>query len=160
MRTALTSALLLSLMAILWLTEPPIGFALEEVTVSTTGASIFFLPAEVARQQGFFHEQNLDIKYLVTRTEADRALASGNIDYTLRAGSTMLSAARGLPVRVIFICTTKPFWALVVRPEAKDVKALKGKSLGVIGLLGSQHIAAKVILKEHGLDADKDVTYR
>ena len=132
MRTALTGALLLSV-AILWLTEPPVGLALDEVTVSTTGASIFFLPAEVARQQGFFHEQNLDIKYLVTRTEADRAaLASGNIDYTLRAGSTMLSAARGLPVRVIFICTTKPFWALVVRPEAKDVKALKGKSLGVI----------------------------
>ena len=72
----------------------------------------------------------------------------------------MLSAARGLPVRVIFICTTKPFWALVVRPEAKEVKALKGKSLGVVGLLGSQHIAAKVILKQHGLDADKDVTYR
>src|SRR5215471_19548566 len=131
MRTALTGAMLLSLLVILWLTEPPIGLALEEVTVSTTGASIFFLPAEVARQQGFFHEQNLDIKYLVTRTEADRAaLASGNIDYTLRAGSTMLSAARGLPVRVIFICTTKPFWALVVRPEVKDVKALKGKSLG------------------------------
>ena len=61
---------------------------------------------------------------------------------------------------LIFICTTKPFWALVVRPETKEVKALKGKSLGVVGLLGSQHIAAKVILKLHGLDADKDVTYR
>src|SRR5215471_19422795 len=129
MRTALTGALL-PLLAILWLAEPPVGLALDEVTVSTTGASIFFLPAEVARQQGFFREQNLDIKYLVTRTEADRAaLASGNIDYTLRAGSTILSAARGLPVRVIFICTTKAFWALAVRPEAKDVKSLKGKSL-------------------------------
>src|SRR5262249_58498792 len=91
----------------------------------------------------------------------DRAALSGeNIEYHRSAGCTMLSAARGLPVRVIFSCTTKPFWALVVRPEAKDVKALKVKSLGVIGLLGSQHIAAKVILKEHGLDADKDVTYR
>ena len=86
MRTALAGATLLSLLAILWLAEPPVGLALDEVTVSTTGASIFFLPAEVARQQGFFREQNLDIKYLVTRTEADRAaLASGNIDYTLRA---------------------------------------------------------------------------
>jgi len=161
MRTALRGAMSLTLLAILWLAEPAIGLALDEVIVSTTGASIFFLPAEVARQQGFFREQNLDIKYLVTRTEADRAaLASANIDYTLRAGSTMLSAARGLPVRVVFICTTKPFWALVVRPEAKEVKALKGKSLGIIGLLGSQHIAAKVILKQNGLDPDKDVTYR
>jgi len=54
MRTALAGAMLLSLLAILWLAEPPLGLALDEVTVSTTGPSIFFLPAEVARQQGFF----------------------------------------------------------------------------------------------------------
>jgi hypothetical protein len=75
MRPALRGALLASLLAFLSLTEPQIGLALEEVTVSTTGPSIFFLPGEVPRQRGFFREQNLDIKYLVTRTEADRARA-------------------------------------------------------------------------------------
>jgi sulfonate transport system substrate-binding protein len=37
---------------------------------------------------------------------------------------------------------------------------LKGKTVGVPGLLGSQHVSAKVILKHHGLDPDKDVIYR
>ena len=157
----LTSVMLSCLLAALGPAWPQRGLALEDVTVSYTGPSMFFLSAEVARQRGFFRGQNLDIKFLVTRTEADRAaLVSANIDYTLRAGSTLLSAGRGLPVRVVFITTMKPFWALVVRPEAKEVKELKGKSLGVVGLLGSQHIAAKVILKQHGLDADRDVTYR
>ena len=135
--------------------------ALEEVIVSYAGPTVTFLPAEVARQRGFLREQNLDIKLLLTRSEVDRAaLASGNVDYTLRAGSSFVSAARGLPVRIVFLGTMRPFWGLVVRPETKSVSELKGKSVGVPGLLGSQQISAKFILKHYGLDPDKDVVYR
>lgn len=157
----LRSVVFFFLLAALWLAWPAPGWALEEVIVSSPGPTITFLAPEVARRQGFFREQNLEIKYVVTRTEAERAaLASGSIDYALRAGSTFVSAARGLPVRVIFIGTTKPFWGLVVRPEVKAASDLRGKSLGVPGLLGSQQISAKIILKQNGLDPDKDVTYR
>jgi NitT/TauT family transport system substrate-binding protein len=48
----------------------------------------------------------------------------------------------------------------VVRPEVKTVAELKGKSMGVPGLLGSQQISAKFILKQHGLDPERDVIYR
>jgi len=137
------------------------ALALEEVMVSYAGPTVTFLPAEVARQRGFLREQNLDIKLLLTRSEVDRAaLASGNVDYTLRAGSTFVSAARGLPVKIVFLGTMRPFWGLVVRPDVKSVTELKGKSLGVPGLLGSQQISAKFILKQHGLDPDRDVIYR
>ena len=137
------------------------AWALEEIIVSYAGPTVTFLPAEVARQRGFLREQNLDIKLLLTRSEVDRAaLVSGSVDYTLRAGSSFVSAARGLPVRIVFLGTMKPFWGLVVRPETKSVSELKGKSMGVPGLLGSQHISAKFILKHYGLDPDKDVVYR
>jgi NitT/TauT family transport system substrate-binding protein len=135
--------------------------ALEEVIVSYAGPSITFLPAEIARQRSFFREQNLDVKLLLTRSEVDRAaLASGNVDYTLRAGSTFVSAARGLPVKVVLLGTMRPFWSLVVRPEVKSVTDLKGKSMAVPGLLGSQQISAKLILKQYGLDPERDVIYR
>jgi NitT/TauT family transport system substrate-binding protein len=135
--------------------------ALEEIFASYAGPTVTFLPAEVARQRGFMREQNLDIKFLLTRSEVDRAaLASGNVDYTLRAGSSFVSAARGLPVKIVFLGTMRPFWGLVVRPEIKSVTELKGKSLGVPGLLGSQQISAKFILKHYGMDPDKDVIYR
>lgn len=137
------------------------ALSLEEIMVSYAGPTVTFLPAEVARQRGFLREQNLDMKLLLTRSEVDRAaLVSGGIDYTLRAGSSFVSAARGLPVRIVFLGTMKPFWGLVVRPEVKSVSELKGKSLGVPGLLGSQQISAKFILKHYGLDPDKDVVYR
>jgi NitT/TauT family transport system substrate-binding protein len=137
------------------------GWALEELLISYAGPSITFLPAEIARQRGFFREQNLDVKLLLTRSEVDRAaLASGNIDYTLRAGSTFVSAARGLPVKIVLLGTMRPFWGLVVRPEVKSVAELKGKSMAVPGLLGSQQISAKFILKQHGLDPERDIVYR
>lgn len=154
-------AIVLILAATLWLIWLRPVLALEEIIISYAGPSITFLPAEVARQRGFFREQNLDVKLLLTRTEVDRAaLASGNLHYTLRAGSTFVSAARGLPVRIVFLGTTKPFWGLVVRQEIKSVSELKGKSMGVPGLLGSQQISAKFILKQSGLDPDRDIIYR
>ena len=137
------------------------AMALEEVIVSYAGPTVTFLPAEVARQRGFLREQNLDIKLLLTRSEVDRAaLVSGSVDYTLRAGSSFVSAARGLPVRIVLLGTMKPFWGLVVRPQVNSVSELKGKSVGVPGLLGSQQVSAKFILKHYGLDPDKDVVYR
>ena len=151
----------LLLLASFLLVPSPRTLALEEIIASYAGPTVTFLPAEVARQRGFLREQNLDVKFLMTRSEVDRAaLATGGVDYTLRAGSTFVSAARGLPVRIVFLGTMKPFWGLVVRPEVKSVSELKGKSLCVPGLLGSQHISAKFILKHHGLDPDKDVVYR
>ena len=141
------------------LVQPAVS--LEEIMVSYAGPTVTFLPAEVARQRGFLREQNLDMKLLLTRSEVDRAaLVSGGVDYTLRAGSTFVSAARGLPVRIVFLGTIRPFWGLVVRPETKSVSELKGKSVGVPGLLGAQQISAKFILKHYGLDPDKDVVYR
>jgi NitT/TauT family transport system substrate-binding protein len=143
----------------LWRDQP--ALALEEIFVSYAGPTVTFLPAEVARQRGFLREQNLDVKLLLTRSEVDRAaLVSGSVDYTLRAGSSFVSAARGLPVRIVLLGTMRPFWGLVVRPETKSVSELKGKSMGVPGLLGSQHVSAKFILKHYGLDPDKDVVYR
>lgn len=154
------SCLLLSLafVSLLW---PAQALALEEVIASYAGPTVTFLPAEIARQRGFMREQNLDVKLLLTRSEVDRAaLASGNVDYTLRAGSSFVSAARGLPIKIVLLGTMRPFWGLVVRPDVKSVTELKGKSMGVPGLLGSQQISAKFILKHYGLDPDRDVVYR
>lgn len=77
-RSMVTMLFSLPAMCLLVAAQP--ALALEEILISYAGPSITFLPAEVARQRGFFREQNLDVKLLLTRTEVDRAaLASGNI---------------------------------------------------------------------------------
>jgi len=136
-------------------------FALDDITVSFQGPGILNVPVAIALQRGFFKEQNLDVKLILTRSEVDRAaLVTGNIDFTLRGSSTVLSAARGLPVRMLFVTTVKPFWALVVRPEVNSIKDLKSKVMSVAGIAGGQHIATRVILKKYGVDPDKDVVFK
>ena len=137
------------------------SYALDTINVSYPGPAPFYIPVAVARQQGFFREQNLDVKLIVTRAEVDRAaLISGDIDFTLRIGSTILSAARGLPVRTVFLSTLKPFWALVVRPEINSASELKGKIIGSGGVAGSHYGTTKVILRQNGIDPDKEVTLK
>ena len=120
-------------------------FGAETVAVSYQGPGVFNLPVELAVQRGFFQDQNLDVKLILTRPDVDRpALITGDIDFTLRGSSTVLSAARGLPVRMLFVGTLKPFWALVVRPEVNSVKELKGKVMGVAGMAGGHHIATQI----------------
>ncbi len=56
--------------------------------------------------------------------------------------------------------TIKPFWALVVRPEVNSVKDLKGKVIAVAGMAGAHHGTTRAILRQHGLDPDKDVVFK
>jgi len=135
--------------------------ALDTIHVSYPSPAPFYIPVAIALHQGFFREHNLDVKLIVTRAEVDRAaLISGDIDFTLRIGSTILSAARGLPVRTIFLTTLKPFWSLVVRPEINSIAELKGKVIGSGGVAGSHYGTSKVILRKHGIDPDKEVTLK
>jgi len=136
-------------------------FALEQITVSYQGPGILTLPFAVAMQQGFFQEQNLDVKLILTKSDVDHiALATGSTDFTLRGTGTIRGAVKGLPIRMLFVGTMKPFWALVVRPEVNSVKELKGKVMGVSGLAGNHHGTTRLILRQHGLDPDKDVVFK
>lgn len=136
-------------------------FALEPVTVSYHGPGIMNLPVGIAMQQGFFREQNLDVTLILMKTDvAHMALVTGDTDFSMRGNSTILVAAKGLPVRAVFVGTIKPFWALVVRPEVNSVKDLKGKVMGVSGMAGAHHGTSRLILKQFGLDPDKDVVFK
>lgn len=151
-------AKLLSAIIVVLLFAPGKLLALDEITVSYPGPAPFYIPIQIAIKRGYFRDQKLDVKLIVTNSSVDRAaLVSGSIDFSLRATSTILSAIRGLPVRILLVGTTKPFWSLVVRPETNSVADLKGKVVGIAGIAGAHHLTTNVILKAHGVDPDKDV---
>ena len=153
-------ALLFTVQAMCWLAAAQPALALEEILISYAGPSITFLPAEVGASGLFSRAQPRRQAAAHPHRGGSRRAGQRQLHYTLRAGSTFVSAARGLPVRIVFLGTTKPFWGLVVRPEIQSVSELKGKSMGVPGLLGSQQISAKFIVKQGGLDPDRDIIYR
>jgi ABC-type nitrate/sulfonate/bicarbonate transport system substrate-binding protein len=87
-----------------------------------------------------------------------QALLGGSVDYTSASGSTIAAAVRGLPVKLVFISSSKPQFELMSQPQIKSVHELKGKIVGISSRGGSNDLMLQMILQKNGLTPNKDVT--
>jgi ABC-type nitrate/sulfonate/bicarbonate transport system substrate-binding protein len=87
-----------------------------------------------------------------------QALLGGSVDYTSASGSTIAAAVRGLPVKLVFISSSKPQFELISQPQIKSVQDLKGKIVGISSRGGSNDLIMQMILQKNGLASNKDVT--
>jgi ABC-type nitrate/sulfonate/bicarbonate transport system substrate-binding protein len=62
-----------------------------------------------------------------------------------------------LPVRVVASLIDGSTHALIARPEFKSARELRGKTLGVQAYGATDHVAASMMLKNLGLDPDKEI---
>jgi NitT/TauT family transport system substrate-binding protein len=137
----------------------PISAQLKKVRFSTTGISISELPFKVAQLKGFWREEGLDVETILIRGAVGmQALLGGSVDYTSASGSTIAAAVRGLPVKLVFISSSKPQFELVSQPQIKSVQDLKGKIVGISSRGGSNDLMMQMILQKNGLAPNKDVT--
>ncbi len=132
---------------------------LKKVRFSTTGISISELPFKVAELRGFWREEGLDVEAILIRGAVGmQALLGGSVDYTSASGSTIAAAVRGLPVKLVFISSSKPQFELISQPQLKSVEDLKGKIVGISSRGGSNDLMLQMILQKNGLTPNKDVT--
>jgi NitT/TauT family transport system substrate-binding protein len=121
-------------------------------------AGHFTLP--LAQKKGFLKEEGFDAELItLTGQVANIALASGEIDYYTGFGSAMRAMLQGLlPTRIVVCYRPAPHFVLIVRPELKSVKELKGKTMGALPG-GAPDLVARLIIKHGGLDPDKDMKF-
>lgn len=132
---------------------------LKKVRFSTTGVSISELPFKIAQVKGFWREEGLDVETILIRGAVGmQALLGGSVDYTSASGSTIAAAVRGLPVKLVFISSSKPQFELISQPQIKSVQELKGKIIGISSRGGSNDLMMQLILQKNGLAPNKDVT--
>jgi NitT/TauT family transport system substrate-binding protein len=137
----------------------PLSAQLKKVRFSTTGISISELPFKVAQLKGFWREEGLDVETILIRGAVGmQALLGGSVDYTSASGSTIAAAVRGLPVKLVFVSSSKPQFELVSQPQIKSVQELKGKIVGISSRGGSNDLMMQMILQKNGLAPNKDVT--
>jgi NitT/TauT family transport system substrate-binding protein len=67
---------------------------------------------------------------------------------------------RGLPVKLVMVYNDRPLFSLMSRPEIRSIKELKGKVLGVATLTSGESFLSRRLLKDAGIDADKEMTLR
>ncbi|HEY3166789.1 MAG TPA: ABC transporter substrate-binding protein, partial [Candidatus Binatia bacterium] len=132
----------------------------DKIRISVTNPNMSFLPSGVALKKGFFKDEGLDVEIIrMNVPNIITALVTGDIGYTLLFGSVVRGALRGMPMRALASLLDGSTHALVVRPEYKSGKELKGKTVGIGNFGGTDEVAGRMMLKSFGLDTEKDLRF-
>jgi ABC-type nitrate/sulfonate/bicarbonate transport system substrate-binding protein len=114
-----------------------------------------FLPFYVAKQKGFDRANGLEIEFqTLAGTPSVQALVAGGLDFSTSAGSIVNARLNGAPVTVLMISIDKSAYTIFAGPEIRDVQALRGKTVAVNAVGGSQHSEAILGLSKAGVNVD------
>ena len=131
----------------------------QRVRIAYSSSGVNYVDLFLGKEKGYFREEGLEPQLIqMSSNIAITANIAGELDGQAAIGSAMRAIQRGAPLRVVSVTLRRPLFWLVVRPEFRSVKELKGKVLGISTIGGSQHLRAKGMLAAGGLDAEKDVT--
>jgi NitT/TauT family transport system substrate-binding protein len=129
--------------------------ALQIAIPSTTQA---VLPFMIARDKGYYRAEGLDVTLiLMSAPTASRALLSGEVAVATVGGAGLPPVLRGSPFKFLFTTYSRAMFWLFAKPEIRDVKMLKGKRIGVSGIGSGPDSLLREILRQNGLDANRDV---
>jgi NitT/TauT family transport system substrate-binding protein len=132
---------------------------LQNIRIAYSSSGINYADIFLAKEKGYFREEGLDPQFIqMNSSVAITAGIAGEVDGQASVGSAIRAIQRGAPLRVVVVTLRRPLFWLVVRPEYRSIKDLKGKVLGISTINGSQHTRAKGMLALGGLDPDKDIT--
>ncbi|HYA28931.1 MAG TPA: ABC transporter substrate-binding protein [Acidobacteriota bacterium] len=158
-----TAVLGLSFLLLLFATAPLAAAtrAFEKVRIGYSIGGLIPFPLIVAKENRFFEQAGFDVEMInIPPTIAVTALVSGDIQYVIFAGTTLNAAVRGLPVKLVMVYNDRPLFSLMSKPEIRVIKELKGKVLGVATLTSGESFLSRRLLKDAGIDADKEMTLR
>ena len=133
--------------------------ALERVRIAYSPGGLISLPLVIAKEKRIFQTEGLDVELIIMRPELGvKALVPGDLQYNYFAGTTINAAVLGLPVKVVMVTNDRPLYSLMVRPQIQSLKDLKGKRLGVASLTAGESLLSRRLLKDAGIDADREMT--
>ncbi len=155
-------ALVLQFILILGLTLVRAEFGLaqsfEKVRIGMPSLSLSFIAPQVAYARGFFREEGIDAEIIRIATNIGIvAVTTKEIGYTTAVGAGLRSAVRGLPIKVITYFNGRPMHVLVAKPELKTLPELRRKVIGFAGYGDSTEFMLRAILRQAGLELEKDV---
>jgi NitT/TauT family transport system substrate-binding protein len=121
------------------------------------------LPLHIAKAQGFFAQNGLDVTLTEAANISDIPATLGRQFDVALGTATDLIRAGGAGVDVVQIAgntissSTNPFVKLIVKPDSgiTDVTQLQGKKVGSPTLSGVIHAAVKYAVKQKGGDPSK-----
>jgi len=132
---------------------------LKKVRLAIPTFDIVTLPLKMTQAKGFYQKEGLEVEIiLVTGSLGVPAVLGNSVDFSTASGSILAAAARGVPVKLVSIITTKPTFDLISDPKIQSFQQLKGKLVAITTRGGTFEHITRLILERNGLNPDKDVT--
>src|SRR6516162_8883415 len=127
------------------------------VNVAVPTLSMVVIAFTAAKEKGYYSEEGLDVNLVVMRdTLGISALIGGNADFASMSGAGLTAMLGGVPLRFVFSSFFRPMFWLYAKPEIQDIKALKGKKIGVTGLGSGPDNLLRETLKRNGIEGGRD----
>ena len=115
----------------------------------------------IAKENKIFERHGLEVNLVSIRGSATtmQALVGGDIDLVYVTGAAAVAAAgRGAPV-VIVATSGHNDYKILAHPSIASLQQLKGKTIGISNLAGSDYFALRRMLPKLGLTPAKDVVF-
>src|SRR6185312_3187165 len=121
------------------------------VNVAVPTLSMVVIAFTAAKEKGYYTDEGLDVNLVVMRdTLGISALIGGNADFASMSGAGLTAMLGGVPLRFVFSSFFRPMFWIYAKPEFQDIKALKGRRIGVTGLGSGPDNLLRETLKRNG----------
>ena len=132
--------------------------ALDRIRIAVSNPNMPNLTVAIAQHKGFFKDENIDAEIIRMNPNVSiTALSTGDVDYCQLFGAVVGGAIAGLPVRIVAGYLDNWPMTLIAQPEFKSLKELKGKTLGISSFGATPDVAARLMLKQAGIDPEKEL---
>jgi NitT/TauT family transport system substrate-binding protein len=151
--------LAVSFLAVLLNSPSAMAAAKTQLRVAYSSISGSAIVTWIALDKGLFGKYDLDVELIyVAGSQAMQSLLGGTTPIGIQGIEPVFRVnAQGGDTVMILGLVTKPPFSIIVRPEIKDYRELKGKPMGITRYGSSTDLLLRLTLDKWGLKPETDV---
>ena len=131
---------------------------LKKVRLALPTKTASFLAFYVAHRKGFYRDEGIELEPIIMQPSlASTAVLTGDLDYNGAVTGVIGAAVSGRPMKAVLFTVARPLQYLMSKNDIKDVRELKGKKIAGSSPGGTVTFLTKLVLKNVGLDSERDV---
>lgn len=141
--------------------KPASSGAKDKLTIAYTAPTLSQLGPAVAKEQGFFDQNGLDVDVVPigAGSQPQAALMSNQLQLELGGPEVVAASVAGADLEFVGAEETVFLFWLYGSPKVKTAADLKGGKVAVTSLTSSTYTGARYAVQSLKLDPDKDVTF-
>jgi NitT/TauT family transport system substrate-binding protein len=130
----------------------------KKVRLALPTKSVSFLAFYLAHRKGFYRDEGIDLEPILMQPSlASTAVLTGDLDYNGAVTGVIGAAVSGRPMKAVLFTVARPLQYLMSKNDIKDARDLKGKKIAGSSPGGTVTFLTKLVLRNVGLDSERDV---